>query len=252
MVGYSRKGMDYFRYKNKRFRKTGKVLKFFFVLFVLYWFFSVFIITGYSVKTTGMEPGITKGQKLLATPLVYGPRIPITGKIVSGFRLPKRGDVVIVLPPNRILYPWYITAMDTIVRTLTLQNYSILSHTSNTIDNQVSLKRIIALPGDTIKMNNFRAFIKPAGSSEFISEKDLIPKKYEIKGQLDILPLPEGWSKKDPYSGSFPALILKDNEYYVLNDNRIDRNDSRFFGTISRNNISSLVFLSYLPGLTLQ
>ncbi len=252
MVGYSGKSRDYLRYKKKRFRKTGKVLKFFFVLFVLYEVLSVFIINGYSVKTTGMEPGIMKGQKLLTTPLVYGPRIPITGKIVSGFRLPKRGDVVIVLPPHRIRYSWYLTAADSIVRFFTLQNYSILSHTPNTIDNQVSVKRIIAIPGDTIKMDDFKASVKPAGSSEFISEKDLIPKKYAVNGQPDILPLPEGWRKKDPYSGSFPALILKDNEYYVLNDNRTDRNDSRFFGTVSRENISSLVFLSYLPGLALQ
>jgi len=252
MVGYSRRGRDYLRYKKKKFRKTGKVLKFFFVLFVLYEVLSLFIVSSYSVKTTGMEPGITKGQKLLTTPLVYGPRIPITGKIVSGFRLPDRGDVVIVLPPHRIQYSWYITAADTIVRFFTLQNYSILSHSPDTSDNQVSVKRIIAIPGDTIKMDDFRAFIKPAGSSEFVSEKDLIPKKYAVNGQLDILPLPEGWSKKYPYSGSFPPLILRDNEYYVLNDNRTDRNDSRFFGTVSRENISSLVFLSYLPGLTLQ
>ena len=99
-----------------------------------------------------------------------------------------------------------------------------------------------------VKIENYTAYVKTPGSSSFTSEKDLFLDKYKtVKGVL-----PEGWKKEMPFSGTMSDVKLGENEYFVLNDNRADVNDSRLFGPVSASSVRAPVFLSYLPGLTLK
>jgi signal peptidase I len=74
------------------------------------------------------------------------------------------------------------------------------------------IKRIIGLPGERIQIKNDEIKI----NSQKLNE-DYIPQDFKTYGEIDYQ--------------------IKDNEYYVLGDNRELSNDSRIWGPLSRNQI---------------
>src|SRR4030042_1629484 len=51
------------------------------------------------VDTRSMHPALEPGDRLVASPVVYGTRLPWGGKRLPGVRKPERGDLVMVLSP---------------------------------------------------------------------------------------------------------------------------------------------------------
>ncbi len=247
MYKYSRSARTYNRYKKRRRGPFFSLLRFVVIFFILYEVISLIFLSSYTVRTEAMEPGIIKNQKILAVPFIFGLNVPAARLSLPGIRNPERGDIVIITPPNHLHFPWYLIFGDTVVRFFTLQKRSILPKAETESTNEIAVKRIIGIPGDTVKMENFTAYIKPHGSSDYIKEDALISKKMIHKTGI----LPAGWKKDEPYAGYYPPVLLTNGQYFVLNDNREDRNDSRFFGLLQRANIHALVVLKYLPGLSL-
>ena len=100
-------------------------------------------------------------------------------------------------------------------------------------ENNRIFKRIIALPGDTVYLDDSMAYVKGVDDDFFISEFEMSGIGYD----LEIQELPEGWSNKLPLSGSMEPLVVDEGQYFVLGDNRSASNDSRYWGAISVNNI---------------
>jgi signal peptidase I len=105
------------------------------------------------------------------------------------------------------------------------------------------IKRIVAVPGDTIEISGFRAYVRPPGGNAFVEEQELLPQSYRITTGG----LPEGWAKEFPFSGEFPPLTLQKDQYFLLGDNRQDSSDSRSWGAISRSQIVGRVIYRYWP-----
>ena len=88
------------------------------------------------------------------------------------------------------------------------------------------IKRIIALPGETITIEGSDVFIQKAGSSE--------------KNKLN-----------EPYllftSNNNISKTLTDNEYFVMGDNRPNSSDSRTWGALPKDYIIGKAFLRLLP-----
>ena len=80
------------------------------------------------------------------------------------------------------------------------------------------IKRVIGLPGEKVEIKN---------DSIYINDKK-ITDKY---GYIDPV------SAKNGYSVTMKALTLKDDEYFVLGDNRVISADSRIFGPIKASDI---------------
>lgn len=74
------------------------------------------------------------------------------------------------------------------------------------------IKRIIALPGEKIQIKNNEIKINGRELKE-----DYIPKDFKTEGEINYQ--------------------IRDNEYYVLGDNRELSNDSRIWGPLGRENI---------------
>lgn len=99
----------------------------------------------------------------------------------------------------------------------------IIKKDSGSLKGQELVKRVIALPGETIEYKNGVLYI-----NNEVVEEDFIEE--EVK----------------KLTGNIYKRTLKDDEYYVLGDNRGNSSDSRFFGTISKKEIKGRGILRFM------
>lgn len=114
----------------------------------------------------------------------------VTDKISYKFSLPKRGDFVVIVSP-----------------------------TSADVD---FIKRIVGLPGETIKIDNCKVYI----NGEIYNEEYLQPNTCTAPDSL---------------------TNISDGYYFVMGDNRTHSSDSRFFGPIPYSSIVGKVAVRYWP-----
>jgi signal peptidase I len=89
------------------------------------------------------------------------------------------------------------------------------------------IKRIVGLPGDTIELRQ---------NILYVNDKK-IEEPYAVYGGNGDgpKPLPQNYG---PY-------FISENEYFVMGDNRDNSSDSRFFGSVGRENIEGKAILVY-------
>ena len=114
---------------------------------------------------------------------------------------------------------------------------------NNSPGTNYQLRRVVGLPGDEIYMQDYVLYIKPADEKHFLTEFELAEKPYN----LTFLTPPAQWNGSVGVKGSFDPIVLGQNEYYVLGDNRISVSDSRLWGTISKQEMTGRVILRYFP-----
>lgn len=237
-----------FKPQNKFKTKFSKTIKLIILFFFVYQFLSVFVISSFIVNTSAMEPGIVQGQRILSAPIVTGASLNLINFRFPGIKEPERGDIILARPGNSENLVWYIKIMDPVIRFFTLQKISLDPNIDQNWNNQLAVKRIIGIPGDTVQMVDYKFLIKPLGKTGFIPEEKVIKKEYIIKLPEDL----QGLKSSFPFSGSLNEMKLTDDQYFVANDNRSVLYDSRLYGSISRNDILGPVFLSYWPGFTFK
>jgi len=219
------------------------LLKIVILSFLLYLIISTFFLKTFRVESDSMLPGLARMNRVLATPLSYGSKLSFLSSRLPGLAKPQYGDLVICTPPY---YPAGNTLFNTfepLVRFLTLQKAAPRRNPGRGGSNRYMIKRIIGLPGDTIKLEAFTAYIKPQAKDRFYSEKEVISVEYKIRVEA----MPEAWQSDFPLTGNMEEITLKENEYFLLGDNRIKSNDSRSWGPLLFSRIDSRVFYRYWP-----
>lgn len=92
--------------------------------------------------------------------------------------------------------------------------------------NKFLIKRIVGLPNEIIRINGHEISIKKPGEENFqVLEEDYINKPFQ----------------------SFLEVEIKEDEFFVLGDNRSNSIDSRYFGSIEKSSIIGRAFLRLLP-----
>jgi len=154
--------------------------------------FVLALIVALPIRFFFFQPFLVSGSSM--EPNFHSGEYLLVDEITYRFREPKRGEVIVFRSP---------------------QNPMIFL-----------IKRIIALPGETIEIS-------------------------EGKVKIWNLKFPQGKVLNEPYiKGPTPGnlkLTLKKNEYFVLGDNRSHSSDSRSFGPILRKDIIGRAWLSISP-----
>ena len=224
----------------------SRFIIFIILLFIVFELITSFFITSLRVESISMEPAVKSGAVIIASPLIYGPSVPFTGLRIPGIRKPVRGDIVVSSPEYYREEPWYVITLDSFFRFFTLQKKGFGGSGENWQKSSM-LKRVMGVPGDTVKMRNFEVFIRPEGRTYFFSEKEIIPVEYSLP---EYSP-PDGLPPDYPMSGNMEELTLGPGEYFLMGDNRSRSNDSYYWGPVSIDNISSRALVQLAPQILL-
>ena len=150
--------------------------------------------------------------------LVEGDRIFVE-RISRFYKTPVRGDVMVFYPPQE---------------NLSLNPIAIFSRLTGFFCKDIAyIKRVIGLPGEKIQIVN-----NPDGSNDvLINDKPLdepyIMDKYEYPICTDDM--------------NCGPLILGDDEYFMMGDNRGHSSDSRYWGVLKQNRFIGRAKLLFWP-----
>lgn len=100
------------------------------------------------------------------------------------------------------------------------------------------LKRVIGLPGDTIRMENDQLYINDKKYDEPYLDKA----KASVN---DDVPLTADFSLETIQVGA--TTKVPEGKYFVLGDNRRVADDSRYFGFVDQESIAGVVYFRYYP-----
>lgn len=117
-------------------------------------------------------------------------------------------------------------------------------------DDKVIIKRVIGLPNDTIEIKNDKLYINGAEQDEsYLNSfkqafaEDRLHEVYSYNQAYQTRAAQMSHFTLDNEGRSEFKITLKDNEYYLLGDNRPVSKDSREVGTFARNQITGKVII---------
>lgn len=156
-----------------------------------------------TVPTGSMKPTIVEGDRIGVIKMAYDLRLPFTHTSLYALNDPKRGDIVV----------FESAAADTRM-----------------------VKRVIGLPGETIAMDNGEVSIN--GKSAIYKVTATNPALTTINENLDNMNHPiQVMHSRSGAGDNFEPVVVPDDHYLVLGDNRRNSADSRTYGFIPRSEI---------------
>jgi len=218
--------------KKQRYRILIYIL-IFFILYVVYNCITAFLFSIWVVDNTTMQSELNKGDRVVFTSF----KPPWVKKEENPYIF-KRGSVVLVDMRHYKNSKLPLRIIDGFVRFFTAQRLSIFSG-----EGQYHIKRVIALPGDEVSMNNYVFKVKAAGSQYELTEFELSEKSYHPTIPQNT----ELWDESIPFSGNMEKIVLGPNECFVVSDDRSNTNDSRTWGVIAPSTITSKAVLRIWP-----
>ena len=234
------------RYETSRKRVPGgrrlrRALRFIVLFAVTYAILHTVFLQSIRADSATMQPSVEPGDRLMLSPLLYGPRIRIFGWTLPGFSPPARGDLVAVRPAFMDDVFFGRRLANPLVRFLSLERARL--DDGESWRSVIQVKRIVGLPGDSIRVERFIAYVRPAGQDRFQSEFDLSPRPYELTTEG----LPAGWHGEDPFGDSMSEILLGPDEYFVMGDNRPLSLESRHWGPIGPDDLHGRLFVRFWP-----
>ena len=151
------------------------------------------------VPTGSMKPTILEGDRITINKMAYDIRIPLSHISLIKIADPARGDIIVF--------------------------------DSHAADKRL-VKRVIGLPGDTIAMTNNQLFINGSAIT-YENTSETSDKLEHLTGANHQIRI----SNINTSFASFTNVIVPDDHYLVLGDNRDNSADSRVIGFVPRNEI---------------
>lgn len=191
----------------------------FFPVFLIVLVLRAFIVEPFRIPSASMMPTLLIGDFILVNKYDYGIRLPVLNVKVFGDGTPKRGDIVVFRYPEDPSIPF--------------------------------IKRVIGVPGDTVeyrdktlyinghKMDQDRIgrFVGVGAGRMMDGTWDDVEHLGKVDHQILI----------DPDRPSYNmTVVVPENEYFVLGDNRDDSKDSRYWGFVPDRNLIGRAFMIWM------
>jgi len=174
-----------------------------------------FLIKPYRIPSGSMEPTLDIGQRVLVN------------RLANNFGNPKVGNILVFHPPAGAATN-DVSCADTTISTSSPCPLAISREDKSTN----FIKRLVALPGDTIYIRDGHLYRKAKGTTTF-------------RREADSYTAPCG-SEGDGCDFTSPVKIPS-GHYFMMGDNRGESDDSRFWGAIPRSWIIGKAFATYWP-----
>jgi signal peptidase I len=172
------------------------------IALALFLFLRTFIVQTFVITSGSMEDTLLVGDMLVVNRLGIGSRIPGTGVRIPGYSEPRLGDVLVFDPPHE--------------ETLKL------------------IKRLVGMPGDTLEMRN-RALWR---NGKQVEEPYVVhsPNPDEthmwMEWQKSFLASSVDPRTYRPTRDTWGPIVLPEDRYFMLGDNRESSLDSRYWGLL--------------------
>jgi signal peptidase I len=161
------------------------------------------------IPSGSMRPTLLEGDVVLVNRLAYDVKLPLTDIALAHVADPRRGDVVTFSSPK---------------------------------DGTRLIKRIVALPGDSVEMRNGVLLLndEPARYVETATVRESVGAGFELPAVRSTEALQGGRGHAVQYlSGvtakrTFARTVVPAGHYFMLGDNRDNSEDSRFIGFVPR------------------
>jgi signal peptidase I len=189
--------------------------------------FMTFVLFPVKSKSVSMNPAIPAGSVEFVSPLL---------------RNPDRGDIMLISGTEKNNPNTVVRALDMIIGFFTAQKFFPFTSTSRA-SGTPSIRRVAALPGDTIYLENYILHVKPKGEENFLTEFELSGMQYSAV----ISRTPDFWDGQLGPASKTEQYTLGSDEYYVLGDNRVQCADSRLWGPVSSSSFRGKVIVLYFP-----
>ncbi len=186
-----------------------------------------FLVEPFQIPTGSMIPSLDVGDFVLVNKYAYGLRLPVLGTKIMDVDDPKRGEVMVFIQP---------------------------------IEETYYIKRVIGLPGDTIRYENKNLYINGEMLDKQFVEDILVETQIgDLPGELYVESI-EGITHSAQFISNVRSddgrttWVVPNGHYFMMGDNRDNSFDSRDWGTVPEENIvgkAVAVWMHKEPGLNL-
>lgn len=157
--------------------------------------------------------------------------------------------VLVFLTANYVVRPFRVSG-DSMVPTLSQKEFGItnafkakfldihygdivIAYEKTTFHDYI-VKRVIALPGDTVYCKKETIYVNDEAIYEPYLDNDFVQNILATDTSLE-------------FNSDFDAVTLGEDEYWLMGDNRINSTDSRMFGPVKRNQIKGVGLTVIMP-----
>ncbi|HLG56761.1 MAG TPA: signal peptidase I [Vicinamibacterales bacterium] len=177
------------------------------VAVVLAFFVRTFVVQAFKIPTGSMENNLLIGDHLLVDKFVFAPTLTSLEKILLPIDDIRRGDIIVFKFPED--------------------------------PERDFIKRVIALPGETLQLRNKKVFINDTPLDEPYVHF-LFPPADGTSGAPEV-------SDPDVRVNYGPVTVPADH-YFMMGDNRDNSQDSRYWGFLPREYVKGKALFVYFSG----
>ncbi|NKB32061.1 MAG: signal peptidase I [Pseudomonadales bacterium] len=186
-----------------------------------------FLIEPFQIPTGSMIPTLEVGDFILVNKYAYGIRLPVIGTKIMDVDDPQRGEVMVFIPPH---------------------------------ENKYYIKRVIGLPGDTVRYEDKNLYINgELVSTEYVENILVETSIGDLPGTLHaetIGGIEHSTQHIDAAGGRRTRTnwIIPNGHYFMMGDNRDNSSDSREWGAVPEEDIvgkAIAVWMHKEPGLNI-
>lgn len=186
-----------------------------------------FLIEPFQIPTGSMIPTLEVGDFILVNKYAYGLRLPVVGTKIMDVADPQRGEVMVFIPPH---------------------------------ENKYYIKRVIGLPGDTIRYEDKQLYINgDLIDKEYVADISVDTSIGDLSGKLYTEEIngvehPAQYIDAALSRRTRTTWVIPNGHYFMMGDNRDNSGDSREWGPVPEEDIvgkAIAVWMHKEPGLNL-